>query len=292
MTDVLVSEGTMNRVRGRNGSACRRPCPDHRGRHRYRRHRHGLVGALTGRECRYGTDAKSDFNEPLGPAKPSDRVQLCTLMLLGQRLRPEAKIHPAKLKGYMAVPSDGAMRAWIGQEPCHAAIRVVRSPLPRPTGRCFGVSRKTSRICMGKVCRPRGPKLGIREARRVVGDHVLTVNDLMGSKRPEDSVAVGTYGVDTWGQPEYDKHPIPLTPGGYGIPLRALLTKGMENLMVVGKCLIATHLPMSADGFSALRLRWGKQPVSWPLWPCSRRQLRALPLAKLQAKLKAAGIPI
>ena len=110
----------------------------------------------------------------------------------------------------------------------------------------------------------------------MVGDHVLTVNDLMGPKRPEDSVAVGTYGVDTWGQPEYDKHPIPLTPGGYGIPLRALLTKGMENLMVVGKCLSATHLAMSAvrvqcivgsDGTSSRhRGRFGRAAEDKP--PC------------------------
>ena len=108
MTEVLVSEGATNRVRGVTVQRADGHVQTIEADIVIDATGTGLVGALAGCECRYGTDAKSDFNEPLGPEKPSDQVQLCTLMLLGQRLRPDAKIDPAKLKGYMAVPSDGA----------------------------------------------------------------------------------------------------------------------------------------------------------------------------------------
>ena len=194
----------------------------------------------------------------------------------------------------MAVPSDGgnACLDWAGTVTCRdtrssvaiaeahrEAFRKIEEDVAYLYGHGFAVHA--------------APKLGIREARRVLGDHVLRVNDLMGPKRPEDSVAIGTYGVDTWGQPEYDKHPIPLTPGGYGIPFRSLLTKGMENLMVVGKCLSATHLAMSAVRVQCIVSQMGQAAgIAAAMAVQNKTHLRCLPLPKLQATLKAAGIPI
>ena len=117
MTEALVSEGAANRVRG---ATVRRAdghvqtieadiVIDATGT--------GLVGARAGCECRYGTDAKSDFNEPLGPEKPSDQVQLCTLMLLGQRLRRTRRSIPPSSRAIWPFPRTAAMRAWIGPEP-------------------------------------------------------------------------------------------------------------------------------------------------------------------------------
>ncbi|MDR1789400.1 MAG: FAD-dependent oxidoreductase, partial [Opitutaceae bacterium] len=88
------------------------------------------------------------------------------------------------------------------------------------------------------------PKLGVRECRRVVGDHVLTYNDLKSGKMPDDVVSTGHYPLDIWGNSTFtaeDKH-LP----EYGIPLRALVAKGFDNLLLAGKNLSATHIAMGA----------------------------------------------
>jgi hypothetical protein len=294
MIEALVSEGARNRIRGvtvRRADGRLQTIEadvviDATGG--------GVVGALAGCECRYGTEAKSEFNEPLGPDKPSDEVQHCTLMLVSQRLRPDARIDLSKLRGYMAVPAEGgnACLQWAGTVPCAdtrssvAIAQAHRESLLKSEDDIAYVYESGFAVHIA-------PRLGVREMRRVVGDHILTVNDLMAPKRPDDTVAVGAYPVDTWGQPQYDESPIAITPGGYGIPFQVFLTKGMENLLVVGKCLSATHLAMSAVRVQCIVAQMGQAAGTAAAMAVQRKtDLRCLPLSELQATLKIAGIPI
>jgi hypothetical protein len=43
------------------------------------------------------------------------------------------------------------------------------------------------------------PRIGVREASRIVGDHVISENDLRSGILPNDTIAVGWYGLDIWG---------------------------------------------------------------------------------------------
>lgn len=87
-----------------------------------------------------------------------------------------------------------------------------------------------------------GVQIGVRESRRVMGDYVLTQEDLLESKCFEDTVALGGYPIDIHNPTGAKTETTHLKPGQYYyIPLRSLIVKGFENLLVCGRCMSATH---------------------------------------------------
>ncbi|MEM2885199.1 MAG: FAD-dependent oxidoreductase [Thermoproteota archaeon] len=89
------------------------------------------------------------------------------------------------------------------------------------------------------------PLLGIREGRRIVGEYVLTAEDCASARKFDDAVARNRYPVDIHLPGEKIGEPLP--PGEYHeIPYRCLLPKGVENLLVAGRCISATFEAQSA----------------------------------------------
>ena len=87
-----------------------------------------------------------------------------------------------------------------------------------------------------------GIQIGVRESRRVVGDYVLTQEDLLESHYFEDTVALGGYPIDIHNPAGAKTATTHLKPGQYYfIPLCSLIVKGFENLLVCGRCISATH---------------------------------------------------
>ena len=87
-----------------------------------------------------------------------------------------------------------------------------------------------------------GVQIGVRESRRVVGDYVLTAEDLLSSRHFDDTVALGGYPIDIHNPTGEKTETTHLKPGQfYYLPLRALIAAGKENLLVCGRCLSATH---------------------------------------------------
>jgi hypothetical protein len=92
---------------------------------------------------------------------------------------------------------------------------------------------------------------GKRESRRFIGKHVLTQNDLEQAVDFEDVIAYGGWSMDTHppgGIYAKDEHPCnqPYTPYMYGIPLRSLISKNIDNLMFAGRNISATHIAFSS----------------------------------------------
>ncbi|MBN1563814.1 MAG: FAD-dependent oxidoreductase, partial [Anaerolineae bacterium] len=93
-----------------------------------------------------------------------------------------------------------------------------------------------------------GAKIGIREGRRVVGDYILTEADILRVTGCDfaDGVAVATSQIDfhsltkagTGGRRQR-VHP-------YAIPLRSLIVRGFENLLVAGKCASGDQVAQSS----------------------------------------------
>ena len=93
-------------------------------------------------------------------------------------------------------------------------------------------------------------RIGIREGRRIVGDYVLTVDDLRAGRTFDDAIARGVFYLDGH-KPDDDKRTYILSPEEravppYQIPLRSLLPKGIENLMAAGRCFSADQLALSS----------------------------------------------
>ncbi len=82
--------------------------------------------------------------------------------------------------------------------------------------------------------------LAIRESRRIMGDYVLTVNDIQQREKFEDAVVLGSHFIDI--HPVADSHWETIRiRGTYEIPYRCLLPRGADNLLMAGRCISATH---------------------------------------------------
>lgn len=82
--------------------------------------------------------------------------------------------------------------------------------------------------------------IGVREGRRIHGKYTITKEDLTAGKEHEDAVCRSTFGVDIHStNPEKNKgyynEGIKAKP--YDIPLRALMSKDVDNLLMAGRCI-------------------------------------------------------
>ncbi len=84
--------------------------------------------------------------------------------------------------------------------------------------------------------------IGIRESRKIEGEYTLTVEDLKSLARFDDAIAVANYDIDIHNPEGAGTSHYFFGPGEwYEIPYRCLLPKGMNNLLVAGRCISSTH---------------------------------------------------
>jgi glycine/D-amino acid oxidase-like deaminating enzyme len=92
------------------------------------------------------------------------------------------------------------------------------------------------------------PQVGIRETRRIIGEHVLSEDDILSCRDFEDSI-----GCNGWPLEQHLKGSAKWTfLGGRGyhqIPFGTTLPKGVENLLVAGRCASTTP-----EGQASLRV--------------------------------------
>jgi hypothetical protein len=107
------------------------------------------------------------------------------------------------------------------------------------------------------------PWIGIRESRRIVGQHVLTEDDLQASRRFDDAIATGCWYFDlhpnktTIGSAN-DFQPEKRQPAPYDIPFRSLIPQGVDNLLVAGRCHSATRGAHSSTRVTATAMAMGE----------------------------------
>jgi hypothetical protein len=98
------------------------------------------------------------------------------------------------------------------------------------------------------------PQIGVRESRRVVGEHMLTAEELMTPSRFDDAIARAAYPIDIHNPSGEGTIIQRLKPGDwYEIPFRCLIPKKIENLLIGGRPISATH-----EAHSAIRV----QPIA------------------------------
>jgi len=89
------------------------------------------------------------------------------------------------------------------------------------------------------------PFLGIRETRRIVGNYVMTAEDILSCRRFEDAIAVASYPLDIH-HPEGGGCTLTWCGDSYDIPYRSLVPRRVQNLLVAGRSISTTHEAMSA----------------------------------------------
>lgn len=93
-------------------------------------------------------------------------------------------------------------------------------------------------------------QIGIREGSRIHGDYILTVNDLRAGKTFDDGVARGTFYLDGHGLTDDKRTYIlpkdQLNVPPYQIPMRSLVARDADNLLMAGRCMSADQLALSS----------------------------------------------
>jgi len=138
-----------------------------------------------------------------------------------------------------------------------------------------------------------GAQVGVRETRHIVGDYTLTADDLATGRRFADVIALGSFPVDI--------HPVTGKGGGiatalemglrtaqvYEIPYRALVPKGIEQLLVAGRTLSATHEAAGAVRVMPSCMAMGQAAgVAGAIAAAEEILVREMPVARLRQILR------
>lgn len=104
-----------------------------------------------------------------------------------------------------------------------------------------------------------GPQVGIRETRRIQGDYVIDENDIVQQRQFDDVIAQSCYMIDIH-SPDSDKTTIfKLPPGShYDVPYRSLIPVRINNLLLAGRCISATHEALGSFRVQAICLSIGE----------------------------------
>jgi hypothetical protein len=87
-----------------------------------------------------------------------------------------------------------------------------------------------------------GVQVGVRETRRILGDYQLTADDVLAARKFDDAIARGAYPIDIHNPTGTGTLLKRLPPGeSYDIPMRCLVPRNTDGLLVAGRCISGTH---------------------------------------------------
>jgi hypothetical protein len=216
---------------------------------------------VCGADYRRGRESRREFGESHAPVKADDKTMGNSILI---QLR-EVDEHIPFVPPWWAITFTGddvpkrSLRPagnfwWLeigGEQDTIADAEEIRDELLRiafgvwawiknhPDGRGHGWELEWIGALPGK-----------RENVRYVGDHILTQNDVEAEGRFDDIVGYGGWSMDDH-HPAGIRHPGAPTifhpaPSPYGIPLRCLYSRNVENLFFAGRNISATHMALSS----------------------------------------------
>jgi hypothetical protein len=135
------------------------------------------------------------------------------------------------------------------------------------------------------------PQLGIRETRRIAGLATLTAEDLRNGAEFVDTMALGAYPIDVHHSGDANISFEELGPDHvYALPYRIAVPQGLDNALVAGRGLSASH-----EAHGAIRVMPTAMAVAQAvgtaaaLLSASNQTAAALDAAALREKLRDAG---
>ncbi|MCJ7552042.1 MAG: FAD-dependent oxidoreductase [Anaerolineae bacterium] len=132
-----------------------------------------------------------------------------------------------------------------------------------------------------------GATVGVRDTRRLVGEYVVTVEDARTAPDFPDVVARKYGAIDA------NQLFIGEMASGFGYPYRSMLPKGIDGLLVAGRCGSATFLGHAAGKSMGNMMELG-QAAGTAAALCSAAEVspRELDVVALQARLREMGVHI
>jgi hypothetical protein len=85
-----------------------------------------------------------------------------------------------------------------------------------------------------------------REGRRIVGDYILTEQDILSARKFPDGVVGNSWPIELWDRSRGTRYRYPPEGDYYEIPFRCLQVKGFNNLLTAGRCISATHAALGS----------------------------------------------
>lgn len=134
--------------------------------------------------------------------------------------------------------------------------------------------------------------MGVRETRRFVGDYELTEDDIYEGRKFEDNIGLAAYPLDMH---DPDGGNVTFTPiggdGAYGIPYRTLLPQKVENLLIAGRCLSATHKALaSVRSIAACMVMGQATGLAATMAAKENISVKEVDVKKLQNSLQSQGV--
>lgn len=139
--------------------------------------------------------------------------------------------------------------------------------------------------------------IGVRESRRVMGEYVLTAEDLIGGRRFDDVIvhracfSIDIHNPSGAGQSESEGLPEQAQP--YDIPYRAVVPRVNDNLFVAGRCISGTHRAHASYRVMNICLNIG-QAAGIAAAICAKESIRPreLDVRRVQRVLEDEGVAL
>jgi ribulose 1,5-bisphosphate synthetase/thiazole synthase len=239
----------------------------------------GTIAALAGCECKTGSEGRDEYNEPHAPAEASADVMGSSLHFKAKDVGfPSPFVPPVWAVKY----DDPAFFYEQGREPkeLKSGYWWIEIGVPWDTiHQNEEIRHELTRHILGvwdwiknkdPKTRDRAENLaldwigqvpGKRESRRIVGQYWITENDIQNKTVFPDEIAFGGWFIDLHtpggllastseaasaeGYSETSEYAAKSYAGPYGVPLRSLISKDVDNLMMAGRNVSATHAALA-----------------------------------------------
>ncbi|RKY82294.1 hypothetical protein DRP98_09210 [candidate division KSB1 bacterium] len=260
----------------------------------------GVVAFLAGAEYRMGREGKDEFDEKWAPDKPDMGIMGNSLLFAVRDVGKPVPFRPPSWAEKYPADSVALKTRFHNRLPGYWWIEVgfpyhtifdnekIRDELMRHVLGVWDHLKNQEDHGFANYALDWIAKVpGKRESRRIMGDYILTGNDIMQGRIFPDAVAHGGWYFDLHtpgGILAKDKAPEPTYGDAslidscavpvYSIPLRCLYSKDIENLFLAGRDISVTHVALGSVRLMGTCAAMG-QAVGTCAWLC--KELNILP---------------
>ena len=233
----------------------------------------GVLGFRSGADFRWGREARSEYNETLAPEAADERVMGNTLFFRAVNTGKPVPFKPPEWAAKFEQESDLTARGhsfidggywWIEVGAPYHPIKDNEEIRHEALRQLLGVWDHIKNRGEHKAENYGLEFVGFwpykRESRRILGDYVVTQRQVQDPQPFLDAVAYGAWGIDIHTQggilarhvepyppPRADRNFEAYHSQVYGLPLRALYSRKIENLMMAGRPISCSYAAFASS---------------------------------------------